>query len=353
MFSVVPGVEINLFFIIFLSLFAGIISGFAGVGGGFIMTPVLIILGFPAEFAVGTSLLWVMGNSIIGALTHRSLGNIDVKLGIVMMLFTLSGVEAGIRVLNWARNLGLAGEAVLLTSICIQLIVGGYTLWESIRTKAKLDNLIKKYKEPPANIKTISFSSLVQRIKIPPILYFSKSNVMISLWMLLIIGVVTGLLSGLIGVGGGFVMVPSLIYLVGVPSFIAVGTDLYQIIFCAGFGTIRYTLDGNIVIFAAFIMVLSSSAGVYFGALVTRYLRGVSMRYVLASTILVSVLGSILKLICMFCKIDALWLQHTIIAVIFTGLALVLSIVAGLFFSAIRYRNGKHIPVWVKSLVKI
>ena len=100
----IPGVEISLFLIIFLSLAAGVISGFVGVGGGFIMTPALIILGFPAQFAVGTSLIWIMGNSIIGTLRHRQLGNVDMKLGILMMVFTTGGVEMGVRVLNWTRD---------------------------------------------------------------------------------------------------------------------------------------------------------------------------------------------------------------------------------------------------------
>ncbi len=351
-FSVIPGVEINLFYIIFLSLIAGVISGFAGIGGGFIMTPVLIILGFPAQLAVGTSLLWVMGNSIIGTLIHRQLGNVDIKLGTLLAIFITGGVELGIRVLNWTRAIGIAEEAVLLTSICLLIIVGSYTLKESTRTKAMLDTMISTEGKPQKTADAESLSSLIQRLKIPPVIHFSKANVTLSLWILLAIGLLTGTLVGLLGVGGGFIMVPSLIYLIGVPSFTAVGTSLLQIILPAAFGSIRYTLDGNSVVFVALIMVMSSSVGIYFGSLTTKYLKGVSMRYVLASTIFVSVLGSILKLIYIFYETDALWLQYAVIAVTFTGLALVFAMVVGLFFAAIRYRNGKYIPVWVKSLVK-
>ena len=350
-FPMIPGVEINLFLIIFLSLAAGVISGFVGVGGGFIMTPALIILGFPAQFAVGTSLIWVMGNSIIGALRHRRLGNVDIKLGALMMLFSMCGVELGVRALNWARDVGLAEAAVLITSICLLLIVGGYTFWESTRTKAKLDNMIRGQEKLPVTIDTASISSVVQRIKIPPVIHFSKSGVTISLWILLAIGLFAGTLAGFIGVGGGVIIVPSLIYLVGVPSFTAVGTSLFQIILPAAFGSIRHTISGNIIIFAAFIMILGSSMGVYFGALVTKYLSEVSMRYVLASTVFVAVLGAILKLINIFSESTISWLQYGMTAVTFGGLGLVMSMVVGLFVAAILYKNGKHIPVWIESLL--
>ena len=350
-FPMIPGVEINLFLIIFLSLAAGVISGFVGVGGGFIITPALIILGFPAQFAVGTSLMWVMGNSIVGTLRHRQLGNVDMKLGILMMVFVVCGVEIGVRVLNWTRDLGLADAAVLITSICILLIVGGYTFWESARTKAKLDSINREQEKSPTTIDAASISSVVQRIKIPPVIHFSKSGVTISLWMLLVIGLVTGILAGFIGVGGGFIMVPSLIYLLGVPSFIAVGTDIFQIVFSAAFGSIRHTISGNVVIFAAFIMILGSSVGVYFGALATRYLREVSMRFILASTIFIAVLGSALKLVSISSESAISWLEYGMVAITFGGLGLVMSMVVGLFVAAVRYRNGKSIPVWVESLI--
>jgi uncharacterized membrane protein YfcA len=347
----IPGAEINLFLIIFLSLAAGVISGFVGVGGGFIMTPALIILGFPAQFAVGTSLIWVMGNSIIGTLRHRQLGNVDIKLGILLMVFTTGGVEIGVRVLNWTRDLGLADTAVLITSICILLTVGGYTFWESARTKAKLDNMARGQEKSSAAPDLAPVSSAVQRLKIPPVIYFSKSEVKISLWVLLVIGLVAGILAGFIGVGGGFIIVPSLIYLVGVPSFTAVGTSLCQIIFPAMFGSIRHTLSGNVIIFAAFIMLLGSSAGIYFGALATRYLREVSMRYILASTILVAVAGSILKLINIFSESTVSWLDLAMSVVTFGGLGLVTVMVIGLFVAAIYHQNGKRVPAWLESLV--
>jgi len=350
-FPMMPGIEINIFLLVFLGFAIGVVSGFVGVGGGFLMTPALIILGFPAHLAVGTSLAWVMGNSIVGTLRHRQLGNVDMKLGLWMMVGTMSGVEIGVRVLNWTRNMGVADEAVLSVSICMLLIIGGYTFWETRQAKAKLDDMIRRKEKLPPTMRAASISARLQRIKIPPMIHFAKSRVTISLWLLLAIGFFTGILAGFIGVGGGIIMVPSLIYLIGLPSFMAVGTDIFQIIFSATFGSIRHTMSGNVIIFAAFIMILGSSIGIQFGVLVTRYVREISMRYVFASSILVAVLGSILKLINILSESAITWLQTGVVAVTFGGLGLIMIMIASLFITAIRYRSGRHIPTWVESLV--
>lgn len=350
-FPMIPGIEVNLFLLIFLALAVGVVSGFVGVGGGFLMTPALIILGFPAHFAVGTSLVWIMGNAIVGTLRHRQLGNVDMKLGVLMMACVMSGVEVGVRLLNWTRDMGLADATVLSVSICMLLIVGGYTFWETCQAKAKLDDMIRRKEKSPPTMRVASISARLQRIKIPPVIHFAKSRVTISLWLLLAIGLFTGILAGFIGVGGGFIMVPSLIYLIGLPSFMAVGTDIFQIIFSAAFGSIRHTMSGNVIIFAAFIMILASSIGIQFGVLATRYLRGVTMRYIFASTILVAVLGSILKLINILSQSSITWLQTVVMAVTFGGLALIMAMLASLFIAAIRYRRGKQIPIWIESLV--
>ncbi len=129
-FPMIPGTEINLPLLILLGFSVGTISGFAGVGGGFLMTPALMILGFPAQFAVGTSLIWVMCNSIVGTIRHRQHGNVDVKLGLIITSASMFGVEIGVRALNWVKNLGLAEAAVLAVSMIVLLAIGGYTLSE-------------------------------------------------------------------------------------------------------------------------------------------------------------------------------------------------------------------------------
>ena len=346
-----PGVEINSFLLAFVGLAAGILSGFAGVGGAFIVTPALIILGFPANFAVGTSLTWVMGNSVIGALRHRKLGNVDMQLGLVMIIAAMSGVEVGVRIINWVRDIGLADEAVLSISICMLLVVGIYTLVECVKRKRQLDKMLENNEELPSAMRKTSLSLKLQSINIPPMLNLVKSGITISLWIILAIGFLIGTIVGVLGVGGGFIMVPALVYLFGIPSFMAVGTDLFQIIFSAAYGSIRHTMSGNVIIFASFIMIVVSSIGVQFGVLVTRYVRGVSVRLILSISILISAIGAILKLLSTLVEKTAGWLEMGSLVVIFSGMGLTIIIILALFITAIRYRHGKHIPAWIASLV--
>jgi uncharacterized membrane protein YfcA len=349
-FPMMPGVEVNLFLLILIGLGAGVLSGFTGVGGAFVITPALIVLGFPAGFAVGTSLVWVLGNSVIGAFRHGKLGNVDMKLGLVLLVAAIGGVEVGVRILNGARASGLADEAVLSISIFILLVVGIYTLSESIMKKRKLDRMLARKEELPVDMRAASLSRKFQGINLPPRLHFAGSGVTMSLWILLAIGFFIGLLSGIIGVGGGIIMVPSLVYLVGLSSFMAVGTSLFQIIFSAAYGSIRHTISGNVIIFAAFIILMASSVGVQFGASVTRYVRGISVRIVLGISALLFAAGAVLKLTSVLLEgVD--WLETGSLAVTFGGLGLTLLMIIALFITALRYHRGRRIPAWAESLV--
>jgi uncharacterized protein len=345
-FQMIPGIEINLFLLILLSFSIGIISGFTGVGGGFLMTPSLIILGFPVQFAVGTSLIWVMANSVVGALRHRQHGNVDMKLGFIIAAASMVGVEIGVRLLQWVLGMGLAEEMVLSISILILLTVGGYTLWESLKALYRSGGAQKKEFQSATISPTDLISARLGRLKLKPVVHFAKSGISISLWIILGIGLFTGVLSGLLGVGGGFIMVPSLIYLVGLPSFLAVGTDLFQIIFSSAYGAIRNTMNGNIIIFAAFIMILSSATGVQCGVLGSRFLKGVCVKLILSFAILIAILGSALKIANNITGDSASWLKPAEMAVTFGGLGLVIIVICTLFFMGIRSWQGKNVPRW-------
>lgn len=345
----ISGIDINIILLSLMGLGTGVLSGFAGVGG-FIVTPLLIILGFPSHLAVGTSLTWVAGNSIIGAFRHRKLGNLDIKLGIVMVLAVMGGVEVGVRTLNSVRDTSSADETVLSVSICILLTVGLYTLIESIKRKRYLDKILAKGGVIPA-MRATALSQKLQSINIPPMLHFASSEVTISLWIILALGFIIGLIVGIIGVGGGFIMVPALVYLLGIPSFMAVGTVLFQIIFSAAYGSIRHAMSGNVVIFASLIILIGSGFGIQFGALVTRYIRGVSARFILAISILITAIGTILKFLVTIIGKSAAGLEAVSLVVTFSGLGLAVAIISTLFIMAIHYRRDKHVPTWIESLV--
>ncbi len=350
-FPALSGVEINVFLLVFIGLGAGILSGFSGVGGSFVVTPALIIIGFPANYAVGTSLAWVMGNAIVGTFRHRKLGNVDMKLGLVIIVAVMGGVEIGVRIINRATAAGMANEVVLSISTCVLLIVGTYTLLESIRRKRYLDRALAQGAKSAPETNGTSLSRKLQSIYLPPRIHFARSGITISLWIILAAGFITGMIVGIIGVGGGFIMVPSLVYLIGLPSFMAVGTDLFQIIFSAAFGSIRHTMSGNVIIFASLIMLIASSVGVQFGALVTRYVRGVSVRFVLGLTIVIAAVGAILKLANTLVTTTTVGLEIGSIVVIFSGMGIAIVIIALLFIMALRSRSGHSIPPFIKAFL--
>ena len=207
--------------------------------------------------------------------------------------------------------------------------------------KAKLNNILSHQEVLPLEKESNLLAARVKSINLPPMIYFEKSKVAISLWVLIAIGMFTGVLSGFIGVGGGIVMVPALIYLIGLPSLLAVGTGLFQFIFSAAFGTVRYSMSGNVIIFAAFIMILGSSIGTQLGALATRYVSGLSMRYVFAASVLIAVLGSILKLIDVISGGAIEWLQSGLIIVTFCGLGIIVILISSLFALTFWNRSSK------------
>jgi uncharacterized membrane protein YfcA len=342
---IVPGVEINVLIVVFLGLAIGVISGFVGVGGGFIMTPALIILGVPAHYAVGISMLWVMGNSLIGAIRHHQEGNVDIKLACITALFVIGGIEAGVRLLNFAQSRGMAEESVLYVSIIVLLLVGSY-MFRELRSTQRMSNNGSSPESRPG------LSGHISSIHIPPMISFAKSGVSVSLVFAAAIGIITGILSGFIGVGGGFLLVPALIYLLGVPSYTAVGTCLLLFIFSSAYGSFRHVMSGNVLIYVSLLMLVGSSLGVQVGALATRYIKGVSMRFVLANTIFVAALGSALKLLSLYLKNPGDWLQTAMYIVTFGGLGVIVVMIIVLLTRGIRHYRVEYQASQIDPLVK-
>ena len=350
-FAEIPGVEISIALLIFLGFAIGMTSGFIGVGGGFALTPALIILGFPANFAVGTSMSYIAGTSIISAIRHRQLGNIDPKLGIIVIIGMLLGVEIGVRILNWVNVLGLADTVVLTLSIIVLTAIGIFTFVETSKKKVQLDEMLKRGEVTPRDLSSSPLVKRIQRLHIPPIIDFPKSRISVSLWIILGIGLFTGTLAGIIGIGGGFIMMPSLIYLLGVPSIMAVGTNILQIIFSGAFGCIRHSMSGNVIIIAAFITIFGACIGTQIGSLGTRFVRGLSVRFILSYSIFFFALASSLKLISIITGEGTGWLQTASLLIIFIGLGLMMLVIAMLFVMGIRYSRGSSVPRWLVTFL--
>ncbi len=349
-FAEVPGLEVSPFLLLFIGFAAGVVAGFIGVGGGFIVTPTLIVLGFPGTVAVGTSLANIAGNSVVATLRHRQLGNVDVRLGLTMVLGMLLGVEVGVRAVNWFKDQGLAEEGVLAVSLWAMAFVSIYTAWETRRSKRRMDEMASAGESVRREMVTSQMAQRVQGIGLWPMVYLPRSRVRISMWALVAIGFFAGALAGFIGIGGGLVTGPALIYLVGIPSHITVGTNMLQIIFTGGYGTIRHTMSGNVLIFAAFLLLLGASLGTQIGTLATRYVTGPAVRFVLALAVGVSALGAAFKLADVISGETSLLLDIGAKVTLFGGMTVLVLSILSLLALGVLHQRGRRIPAWAQSL---
>lgn len=269
-------VTVNPFYLAGVGFLVGILGGFFGVGGGFIAGPFMFLIGVPMNFVVGTDLAHMTGKSIVASRRHRVLGHVDIKLGFIMVIGTVIGVEVGAQLVEMLSNTGRADQVIGWVYVLILLIIGSFTFFES----AKAVRLIRT--EQISARDAVGFSGLAQRVhgvKIPPMISFPSSGIeSISLWSVLVVGLFSGLLAGFLGVGGGFVRMPLLVYVLGVPTHVAIGTDLFEIIFSAGYGTVTHAIKGNVDIFMALVMHTGAAIGAQIGAVSTRFFVGPRIR---------------------------------------------------------------------------
>jgi uncharacterized membrane protein YfcA len=348
MLTNIPGLEIPVITLLLLGLSIGVLSGFTGVGGGFFVTPALIVMGLPVTLAVGTSLFWVFFNSLAGFIIHRNQGNSDIKMGIYIALSSLIGVEVGIQLAFYMHTLGVQDVAILSVSIGLMTFIGAYTIIESLKRKDYLDQ-IGAERHLVSYLPTASANKL-RAIQLPPLVHFNRSGVTVSLWIILILGFLIGVSTGFIGTGGGFIIVPALVYLMGIPAVLAVGTSTMPVILSSLYGGGRYLLSGNVVIPVALVILSTSIPGVIYGASVTKYVRGVTIRMVLGMTILIVSAGAILKL-GWFVFDKALPLLQSLANIVTIG-GMLFSMGSVVLLKSIskRYRMGKRIPLWSESL---
>jgi hypothetical protein len=272
----IAGVTVNPFFLVGIGFLVGLLGGFFGVGGGFIAGPLMFWSGVPMNFVVGTDLAHMTGKSIVAAKRHRTLGHVDVKLGLVMVIGTVLGVEIGARVIESLKSAGRVDQVIGVAYIVILLIISLFTFWESIRA-------IQMVRSESISARDVigfsGFTRHVARIRLWPVVSFPGSGIeSISVWVVLGVGLVTGILAGSLGVGGGFVRMPLLVYALGVPTHVAVGTDLFEIVISAGFGTLTHAIKGNVDVLMALVMHTGAAVGAQIGAMATRYFAGPRIR---------------------------------------------------------------------------
>jgi uncharacterized membrane protein YfcA len=272
----IAGVTVNPLLLAGIGFLVGILGGFFGVGGGFIAGPFMFWAGVPMNFVVGTDLAHMTGKSIVASKRHRTLGHVDMKLGAFMVLATILGVEAGAQIIEGLEKNGNVDTVIGIVYVVILLSISAFTAWESIRA-------LRMIRTDKIDVKdAVGFEGLserVHRFKLWPMVSFPESGIAsISLWTVFGVGFITGILSGSLGVGGGFIRMPLLVYVVGIPTHIAVGTDLFEIVFSAGYGTLTHAIKGNVDILMALVMQTGAAIGAQIGATSTRFFAGPKIR---------------------------------------------------------------------------
>ncbi len=282
MYFPLSAVTIPLFLLSGVGFLVGVLGGFFGVGGGFLAGPMMLLAGVPANFVVGTDLAHMTGKSIVAARRHSALGHVDFKLGGLMVVGTAVGIELGAQLIEYLEGLagGVLHTVLSWVYLLLLLLISATVFIEGLRA---IRFEVKEAADIAEVVTVESFSRRVQSIRLPPMIALPASGIAsISLWAILGVGLLTGFLAGLLGVGGGFIRMPALVYVLGVPTHVAVGTDLFEIVFSAGYGTVTHALKGNVDILMALVMQTGAAVGAQIGAMATRYVSGPRLRIAFA-----------------------------------------------------------------------
>lgn len=265
----------NVFVIIGLGALVGFLSGMFGVGGGFLMTPLLIFLGVPPPVAVATGANLITASSVSGALAHFQRGGVDLKMGWILILGGAIGSFFGAEVFSFLKRLGQLDLAVSLIYVVFLGGIGSLMLIESLGALRR-----RRAGAPPRRRRR---RHVGWRYALPLKMRFRKSRLYISALLPMGVGVLVGFLAAIMGVGGGFIMIPAMIYLIGMPTNVVVGTSLFQIIFVTAITTVLHAVHTQSVdILLSLVLLVGAVVGAQWGARFATRLQGAELRALLA-----------------------------------------------------------------------
>ncbi|MGD9827313.1 MAG: sulfite exporter TauE/SafE family protein [Hyphomicrobiaceae bacterium] len=269
----------NVFVLLGMGGAVGFLSGMFGVGGGFLMTPLLIFSGIPPAVAVGSEAPQIVASSVSGALAQWRRGNVDFKMGVVLLLGGVAGSVVGVQIVKVLRASGQVDLVIALSYVTFLGIVGALMLVESVNTIRKVSA------GKPASARRPGQHSWIHGL--PFKMRFHRSKLYISAIPPLMIGAFVGLLAAIMGVGGGFIMVPAMIYLLRVPTSVVVGTSLFQIVFVTGMTTILHASQNqNVDAVLSILLIIGGVIGAQIGVKAGEKLKGEQLRALLALLVL-------------------------------------------------------------------
>jgi uncharacterized membrane protein YfcA len=275
-----------------LGFLVGILSGLFGVGGGFLMTPLLIMIGIPPTVAAASDSNQIVAASTSGTLAHYRLGNVDFKMGWCLLIGGIIGSVVGVQIIKVLRQMGNADFLITITYVVMLGGVGGYMFLES------LQGLRKTSTEPakPAAKKKSAYVRLIRRL--PYKTRFAKSGIVLSPIVPLVLGGGVGILAAIMGVGGGFIMVPVMVYLLRMPMHVVVGTSLFQILFtCISVTILQAYFNQTVDVFLALLLLIGSTSGAQVGTKLGKKLNADQLKILLASLVLIVMAKMLISLV--------------------------------------------------------
>jgi uncharacterized membrane protein YfcA len=275
----IAGQSINVFVLLGLGGVAGLLAGMFGVGGGFLATPMLIFVGIPPTVAVASQANQVIANSVSSLQVQWRRGNVDLRMGLVLLLGGVLGSSVGVVLFTYLKRIGQIDFVIAVLYVVMLSAIGGLMSFESLRT------YFRQKRHPEAPRGKLHQHYLVHRL--PWKMRFYKSKLYISALLPIGLGFLIGILSAILGVGGGFVLVPAMIYLLGMPTSVVIGTSNFQVLFVAANVTfLQSATNGTVDVVLALLLILGGVVGAPIGSRLAAKLPGVVLRGLMAVLIL-------------------------------------------------------------------
>ncbi len=272
----------------------GFLSGLFGVGGGFLMTPLLIMVGIPSTVAAASDSNQIVAASTSGTFAHYRLGNVDFKMGLLLIIGGVLGGTVGVQFIKVLRAMGNADFVIKITYVVMLGVIGFYMFMESLQSLRKKPVETRRVEAAPAKVSL--YNRMIQAL--PYQMHFEKSGVTLSPLLPLILGVFVGILAAIMGVGGGFIMVPVMVYMLRMPMHVVVGTSLFQILFTCINVTVMQSISNHTVdMVLAIILLLGSTLGAQFGVRLSKRLKADQLKILLASIVLLVMVQMLVSLV--------------------------------------------------------
>lgn len=291
MYMPIAGIEIFWPGLLLIGFSVGVIGGFFGMGGAWMVTPGLNILGFPMAYAIGTDIAHISGKSMISTIRHAKFGNVDYKLGLIMVIGTVIGIECGAQVVMWLERIGQVGPVVRWVYVVVLSLI-------ALMVFADYRKAVQKKRRGEVGergAEGFTWYKTLQRIRIPPMMHFKTSGITCSIWLPIFVSFLTGVLAGFLGIGGGLLRMPALVYFIGCPTHIAVGTDLFEVMISGLYGTFTFGAKGRIELWSVLVMLCGAAVGAQIGTVATKYAKGYGIRIAFGLAVVACMISIILK----------------------------------------------------------